>query len=102
LSDITLPRSNHNIPTFQGEVLATMADENLSEQSQYGYDKRASALSSGRLVDDDGAGGSGDHEADFVTENERNELKRGLHQRHIGLIALAGAIVCSILCPAST
>ena len=34
-----------------------------------------------------------DHEGDFVTDNERNDLARGLHQRHIGLIALAGAIV---------
>lgn len=35
-----------------------------------------------------------DHEGDFVTTNERHDLVRGLHQRHIGLIALAGAIVC--------
>jgi len=35
-----------------------------------------------------------DHEGDFVTANERKDLARGLHQRHIGLIALAGAIVC--------
>jgi amino acid permease len=35
-----------------------------------------------------------DHDGDFVTTNEREDLARGLHQRHIGLIALAGAIVC--------
>lgn len=35
----------------------------------------------------------GDHEGDFVTENEQRDLARGLHQRHISLIALAGAIV---------
>lgn len=31
--------------------------------------------------------------ADFVTENETQDLKRGLSQRHISLIAIAGAIV---------
>ena len=31
--------------------------------------------------------------ADFVTENEAHDLKRGLSQRHISLIAIAGAIV---------
>ena len=31
-------------------------------------------------------------EGDFVTENEERDLTRGLHQRHISLIALAGAI----------
>lgn len=31
-------------------------------------------------------------EGDFVTENEERDLSRGLHQRHISLIALAGAI----------
>ena len=32
-------------------------------------------------------------EADFVTAQEDQDLKRGLSQRHIGLIAIAGAIV---------
>lgn len=32
-------------------------------------------------------------EADFVTRNEDQDLKRGLSQRHISLIAIAGAIV---------
>lgn len=31
-------------------------------------------------------------EGDFVTDHEDQDLKRGLHQRHISLIALAGAI----------
>lgn len=31
-------------------------------------------------------------EGDFVTEQEDRDLNRGLHQRHISLIALAGAI----------
>lgn len=31
-------------------------------------------------------------DGDFVTENENRDLDRGLHQRHISLIALAGAI----------
>lgn len=34
-----------------------------------------------------------DHGGDFVTTNEQQDLARGLHQRHISLIALAGAIV---------
>ena len=33
-----------------------------------------------------------DHEGDFVTRNEDRDLSRGLHQRHISLIAIAGAI----------
>ena len=33
-----------------------------------------------------------DHEGDFVTQNEDRDLSRGLHQRHISLIAIAGAI----------
>ncbi|GIZ38321.1 hypothetical protein CKM354_000174100 [Cercospora kikuchii] len=33
-----------------------------------------------------------DHEADFVTRNEDEDLNRGLHQRHVSLIAIAGAI----------
>jgi len=32
-------------------------------------------------------------ESDFVTVREDQDLRRGLHQRHIGLIAIAGAIV---------
>jgi len=32
-------------------------------------------------------------EADFVTAQEDQDLKRGLEQRHIGLIAIGGAIV---------
>lgn len=32
-------------------------------------------------------------DADFVTNNETQDLKRGLSQRHISLIAIAGAIV---------
>jgi amino acid permease len=35
----------------------------------------------------------GIHESDFVTYNEQQDLRRGLHQRHISLIAIAGAIV---------
>lgn len=31
-------------------------------------------------------------ETDFVTQNEDRDLHRGLHQRHISLIAIAGAI----------
>jgi len=32
-------------------------------------------------------------DGDFVTTNETRDLKRGLSQRHISLIAIAGAIV---------
>lgn len=38
------------------------------------------------------ASGSRIEEADFVTHNEERDLSRGLKQRHISLIALAGAI----------
>lgn len=33
-------------------------------------------------------------EGDFVTQTEERDLARGLHQRHVSLIAIAGAIVC--------
>lgn len=33
-----------------------------------------------------------DHSTDFVTQHEDQDLSRGLHQRHISLIAIAGAI----------
>lgn len=39
------------------------------------------------------ASSSGVGEGDFVTRNEEQDLVRGLHQRHISLIAIAGAIV---------
>lgn len=32
-------------------------------------------------------------ESDFVTVREDQDLQRGLQQRHVGLIAIAGAIV---------
>lgn len=32
-------------------------------------------------------------EGDFITRNEEQDLVRGLQQRHISLIAIAGAIV---------
>lgn len=32
------------------------------------------------------------HEGDFVTHLENNNLQRGLRQRHIQMIAIAGAI----------
>lgn len=35
-------------------------------------------------------------EDDFVTTHEEQDLKRGLSQRHVGLIAIAGAIVSGI------
>lgn len=41
-------------------------------------------------------------EADFVTLNEQRDLARGLHQRHISLIALAGAIVRNSQCLLTT
>lgn len=31
----------------------------------------------------------------FVDEHERNDLARGLKQRHVQMIAIAGAIVCN-------
>lgn len=35
-------------------------------------------------------------EGDFVTVNEQQDLSRGLEQRHVSLIAIAGAIVSSL------
>ena len=41
----------------------------------------------------DSKGLSGVDETHFVTVAEDRDLKRGLHQRHVSLIAIAGAIV---------
>lgn len=41
-------------------------------------------------------GPSNNRIGDVVTVNEERDLVRGLHQRHISLIALAGAIVREI------
>ncbi|KAF2718647.1 amino acid permease-like protein [Polychaeton citri CBS 116435] len=38
------------------------------------------------------AAGPVSHANDFVTDNEDRDLNRGLHQRHISLIAIAGAV----------
>lgn len=46
-------------------------------------------LQSRTLIDD----------SDFVTAREDQDLRRGLHQRHIGLIAIAGAIVRTLIPP---
>ncbi len=37
-------------------------------------------------------GARGGHDGDFVTENEDRDLARGLEQRHVSLIAIAGAV----------
>lgn len=34
----------------------------------------------------------------IVTEQERQNLRRGLSQRHVQMIAIAGAIVCNSSC----
>jgi amino acid permease len=76
-----------------------MAFGNYRGETQNVPDKRAeqtSVLSSDSSPEPliENAREEHDHEGDFVTANERKDLARGLHQRHIGLIALAGAIVC--------
>jgi amino acid transporter len=70
-----------------------MASSNYYRQAPDAPDKSISVLASPdpfieNTLNDDG------HEGDFVTPNEQKDLRRGLYQRHIGLIALAGAIVC--------
>jgi amino acid permease len=76
-------------------LLEDMAFGNHLAETQDVPDKRAeqtSVLSSPEPLIEN-AREEDDHEGDFVTANERRDLARGLHQRHIGLIALAGAIV---------
>lgn len=53
-------------------------------------------------VEDNIEGPSNNHivEGDLVTRDEERDLARGLHQRHISLIAIAGAIVCDHCDPA--
>lgn len=57
-------------------------------------DKRLDIEVAPDLLNEQDAGAlHNDHGGDFVTLNEQRDLVRGLHQRHISLIALAGAIV---------
>ncbi|KAF2756585.1 amino acid permease [Pseudovirgaria hyperparasitica] len=67
-----------------------MASQDIGDHSQDLPPK--SALDTSHDSDSIQAGPSRDHATDFVTTNEDRDLKRGLEQRHISLIALAGAI----------
>ncbi|KIW19035.1 hypothetical protein PV08_03325 [Exophiala spinifera] len=59
--------------------------QDTAEPAVFGCEvDEAQRQSVSRVVDDDGS--------DFVTAREDRDLRRGLHQRHIGLIAIAGAI----------
>lgn len=62
--------------------MATQRDKNVRVLVAPRTDAEAGQPSSSRL-----------QEADLVTQNEERDLSRGLHQRHISLIAIAGAIV---------
>lgn len=74
-----------------------MSSVNYRGLANDGTDKSTQAFASPEPIFENTRQGN-DHEGDFVTANERNDLARGLQQRHIGLIALAGAIVrCSPL-----
>ncbi|KAF2651069.1 hypothetical protein K491DRAFT_696740 [Lophiostoma macrostomum CBS 122681] len=55
-------------------------------------DIRIDADSSNRLFADPEASPTRDHDGDYVTQLETTSLARGLHQRHIQMIAIAGAI----------
>ena len=57
------------------------------ERSKYGTVEVTSHARNGSPTD-----GRDDLDGDLVTRNEDRDLSRGLHQRHIGLIAIAGAI----------
>lgn len=70
-----------------------MASSNYYGQAPDAPDKSISVLAFPDPFIENTREGDG-HEGDFVTPNEQKDLRRGLHQRHIGLIALAGAIVC--------
>lgn len=65
--------------------------------NKHGYGLEVSRDDSPDLEQPRRAGGHGvvddDHQGDFVTVYEERDLSRGLHQRHVSLIALAGAIV---------
>jgi hypothetical protein len=58
-----------------------------------GYGKQAvSASATTPLLGESASTAHASHQGDFVTLNEHRDLARGLHQRHISLIAIAGAI----------
>ncbi|USW59488.1 Putative amino acid permease/ SLC12A domain-containing protein [Septoria linicola] len=76
-------------------------DEHLATTTNYGKHERTTITSTASLPEDTkfsrsaataGPAPPADHEADFVTRNEDEDLSRGLHQRHVSLIAIAGAI----------
>jgi amino acid permease len=68
----------------------------MSSEEIYGPEKRVDIenVLPWRYEENTGSLHSHDaHGGDFVTVNERQDLRIALHQRHISLIALAGAIV---------
>ena len=64
-----------------------MYDSDDIERSKYGTVEVTSHARNGSPTHD-----RDDLDGDLVTRNEDRDLSRGLHQRHIGLIAIAGAI----------
>lgn len=74
-----------------------MASPSNGAGTKHGYGLEVSRDDSPDLEQPRRAGGHGvvddDHQGDFVTLYEERDLSRGLHQRHVSLIALAGAIV---------
>ncbi|KAK8221620.1 proline-specific permease [Phyllosticta capitalensis] len=73
-----------------------MASPSNGAGTKHGYGLEVSRNDSPDLEQPRRAGGHGvvddDHQGDFVTVYEERDLSRGLHQRHVSLIALAGAI----------
>lgn len=70
-------------------------DRKRTDVNHYGTFSSSAAESATTIAGNGDASGSrqsNDHDADLVTEIEDRELKRGLQQRHLSMLGIAGAI----------
>lgn len=84
-------------PRESGDITAPLLPASVRARDDDNNMKGADAQVRYGAAGGNASSSAGAHDGDFVTRNEEEDLRRGLHQRHISLIALAGAIVSRTL-----
>ncbi|KAJ1325137.1 hypothetical protein MN608_09848 [Microdochium nivale] len=79
-------------PRESGDITAPLLPASVRARDDDNNMKGADAQVRYGAAGGNASSSAGAHDGDFVTRNEEEDLRRGLHQRHISLIALAGAI----------
>ena len=101
LIDASIPQSNYD--TFAAShSFPDISTQEINATQAHRYRKTFSNMGKNDVQVDAGGAHGGDleafhsrdldHQGDFVTQLENNNLHRGLRQRHIQMIAIAGAI----------